>query len=242
MTHLDDVAWLDHDDLVRRCAEETENFRWHRPADDRPTVELFRRAICVRDQRAWSALYRLYYRLVLSWIARHPARSSIQEDDDVLANGAFIRFWSSITPERFAAFPNTAALLRYLRMCCHSVVLDQVRAQRSVTTVPTFAQLAVATDPSDAVSSVLSALVEETLWHIVRAEATSREEDLLVQLCLRLDMKPREVQERHPDMYPTVEDVYRTKRNLLDRLFRNGTLRRLLVDNAAVLVGSSPSG
>jgi hypothetical protein len=46
--------------------------------------------------------------------------------------------------------------------------------------------------------------------------------------CFVLDLKPREVQERHPELYGSVDDVYRIKRNVLDRLRRNPRIRAFL--------------
>ncbi|CAA9541297.1 MAG: hypothetical protein AVDCRST_MAG88-32, partial [uncultured Thermomicrobiales bacterium] len=48
------------------------------------------------------------------------------------------------------------------------------------------------------------------------------------RLCLALELKPSEVHARYPDRFASVADVYRIKRNLLDRLRRSPEIRRFL--------------
>ena len=62
----------------------------------------------------------------------------------------------------------------------------------------------------------------------IAAEVQDEAERRVAYLCFVLDLKPREVQERHPELYATVDDVYRIKRNLLDRLRRNPAIRAFL--------------
>ena len=62
----------------------------------------------------------------------------------------------------------------------------------------------------------------------MEAELLDQAERLVARLCLVLDLKPREVYERHPDRFADVADVYRVKRNLLERLRRSPAIRRFL--------------
>ena len=60
---------------------------------------------------------------------QHPASERIHEREDCV-NLVFERFWVAIGPDRFAEFPSVAALLKYLKMCVHTVLIDEVRAAR----------------------------------------------------------------------------------------------------------------
>jgi hypothetical protein len=42
-----------------------------------------------------------------------------------------------------------------------------------------------------------------------------------------MDLPPRDIQARHPDLFANVNEVYSAKRNLLNRLQRNPDLQRL---------------
>jgi hypothetical protein len=49
-----------------------------------------------------------------------------------------------------------------------------------------------------------------------------------VYLSFVLDLKPGEIQERHPELFASVDDVYRIKRNVVERLRRSPQIREFL--------------
>lgn len=57
------------------------------------------------------------------------------------------------------------------------------------------------------------------------ATAAYDEERLVVYERFVLNLPPRQIQERHPHVFPTVSIIYTTQRNLCDRQRRNDTLR-----------------
>ena len=113
--------------IVRRCAQESELFFQREANDPRFCFELLRRAILEHNQDAWEPVYSQYRPLVSGWIARHPGFQDAGEELDVFVNATFERFWSALTPEKFLLFPDLKALLRYLQMCVHSVLVDHAR-------------------------------------------------------------------------------------------------------------------
>src|SRR5215475_8520825 len=121
-------------DLTSRCRDETARFRRGEPSDERYCFELIRRAVCNRDEIAWEVVLAQYRGMVLAWVRQHPTSSALGEEDDYWVTSTFERFWAAIGPERFGAFPGLAAVLRYLKMCTHSVLIDETRARRSVET------------------------------------------------------------------------------------------------------------
>ena len=52
---------------------------------------------------------------------------------------------------------------------------------------------------------------------------------MLLYLSAALDLSPRQIHARYPNLYPTVQDVYRMKRNVLDRLRRSQAMRQQLL-------------
>ena len=50
------------------------------------------------------------------------------------------------------------------------------------------------------------------IWQTIARELPDQEERLVVYLSFALDLKPREIQRRHRDRYPSTADVYRVKR------------------------------
>ncbi len=215
-------------ELVDRCRAETEKFLRREPHRDDYCLELFRRAIGESDQAAWAAVVGQYRGMVLSWVRRHPAWSTAREDEDYWVNRTFERFWTAIGPDRLAAFPGLAALLRYLKMCAHSVLLDEVRSQAPVA-LETSADPPAEADPAQDVEGLVTGRVAAgELWAAVRAETQDEAERIVAYLCLAHGLKPREIVERHPDRFAGVADVYRAKRNLLDRLRRSPDIQKFL--------------
>jgi hypothetical protein len=213
-------------ELVATCREETERFLRREPARDDFCFEIFRRAICDRVQQAWDAVFAQYRGMVLAWVRRHPVAGKTNEDDEFWVNRTFDRFWVAVGPERFDAFPNMAALLRYLKLCAHSVLLDEVRG--TVRGEALTDQVAERIETPDVADAALGQLAGGDLWAVIVAEMQDEAERRVAYECFVLDLKPREVHERHRELYPSVADVYRIKRNLLDRLRRNANIRAFL--------------
>jgi hypothetical protein len=215
-------------DLARACQRETSRFQRGEPSDDQYCRELFRRAVCEREQMAWDAIVTQYRGIVLAWIRQHPASAAAQEDDEFWVNRAFERFWMALGPERFALFPDLRSLLKYLKLCVHSVLLDGVRARHATRLEPLEQAPAERTaEGADIEALAVGRLAGGELWQAIEAALPDESERLLIYLSYALDLKPRQIQERHPALYPTVADVYRIKRNVLDRLRRSDELRRL---------------
>jgi len=215
-------------ELVNRCRAETDKFLRREPHRDDDCLELFRRAIGEADQAAWAAVVSQYRGMVLSWVRRHPVWSTAREDEDYWVNRSFERFWTAIGPERLVGFPGLAALLRYLKMCAHSVLLDEARSQAPAA-LEASADPPMEADPAQDVEKLVTDRVAaDELWATVRAETQDEAERLVAYLCLAHGLKPREVFERRPDRFAGVADVYRVKRNLLDRLRRNPDIQKFL--------------
>lgn len=79
-------------------------------------------------------------------------------------------------------------------------------------------------DPADDVVAQLSA---QRLWTIIQEELNGEDERVLLYLAYVQGMKPGEICAQYRHLFPTVDDVYRIKRNVLERLRRNRRLRNL---------------
>ncbi len=214
--------------LIIACREETERFLRRELSRDAFCFEIFRRAICDRDQPAWDAVFAQYRGMVLAWVRRHPVAATTREDDDYWVNRTFDRFWTAVGPERFGDFPGVSALLRYLKLCAHSVLLDEARTRAGAHTEALDDRVAERVETPDVADAAIGQLAGGALWAVIVAEMQSEAERGVAYYCFVLDMKPREVQERHPQLYATVDDVYRIKRNVLDRLRRSARIRGFL--------------
>src|SRR5215813_10228725 len=141
-------------DLAGLCTEETNKFLRQIASNDCYCLELFRRAIVDRNEDAWGSIYLQYAPLVLTWVTQHQSATPIlgQEGSAPLVNAAFAKFSQALTPAKMENFDSLAAILKYLKMCVHSVVADEVRARKAQQfeeTLDIVAQEPASDDPAD---------------------------------------------------------------------------------------------
>ncbi len=213
-------------ELARRCREETFRFLRGEDRNDAYCFEIFKRAVVNRDDAAWEAIVSQYRGIVLVYVGQHTAAAVLRESDDYWLNRAFQRFWSAVGPERFSAFPDLPALLKYLKLCVHSVLLDEVRAKRAAVSLEEIPD--VTPSPSNAEQAVLGHLSGEQLWLAIKRELHDEAEEKVAFLSFARDLKPAEIAERHSTLFGSVADVYRIKRNIIERLRRSAEIRSFL--------------
>jgi DNA-directed RNA polymerase specialized sigma24 family protein len=216
-------------ELARRCREETLRFLQGDDRDDSYCFEIFQRAVVARDDSAWEAIVVQYRGIVLSYVSQHTAAALLRESDDYWINRAFQRFWSAVGADRFGSFPDLPALLKYLKMCVHSVLMDEIRSRRA-------ASASSLDDVPDSVparataeSSAIGKLAGEQLWDAIKRELQDEAEQQVVYLSFARELRPAEIAERHPHLFAGgVADVYRIKRNVIERLRRSAEIRAFL--------------
>jgi RNA polymerase sigma factor (sigma-70 family) len=216
--------------IARRCTRETERFFQRQGHDPRFCFELFRRAVVEHSEQAWDRLYTIYRPLVIKWVKCHPAWPATGEEAQHLVNRAFEKLWSAMSPDSFQRFPELKSVLRYLQMCVHSAILDHARAaERSLADVPLelLSESHESTAPS-VEASALDLVAGEELWRGVTARLNDQKERRVVYCSFALALKPREICEQFPELFPDVGEVYRIKENVLARLRRDTELLKLL--------------
>jgi RNA polymerase sigma factor (sigma-70 family) len=223
------IERLSVNELARCCAEETNKFLKQNVSNDRYCLELFRRAIVKRDEDAWACIYQQYAPLVLTWVTQHQSAATVlgQDGSGPLVNAAFAKFSQALTPAKMQNFDSLAAILKYLKMCVHSVVADEVRARQArqyEETLELMEHEPASDDPADDVVASISA---QSLWQVIQEELNSEDERVLIYLAYVQGMKPSEISNQHRKLFPTVDDVYRIKRNVLERLRRNRRLQMI---------------
>ncbi len=215
-------------ELGRRCREETLRFLRGEPRDDAFCFEVFERAVVRREDEAWETIVGQYRGIVLAYVGQHSAAAMIHEPDDYWVNRAFQRFWSAVGPDRFTQFPDLAALLKYLKLCVHSVLMDEIRARRAAPTNSLDEIPETVASATNAERSVVGKLAGEQLWAAITAELQDEAEKMVAYQSFARGLKPSEIFERHQGLFASVGDVYRIKRNLIERLRRNPQVRAFL--------------
>ena len=216
--------------IAHRCSQETHRFFRREDYDPRYCYELFRHAIVDSDQQAHQCLYTQYLPLVAGWVERHPSFRQAGEDTDYFVNRAFEKLWRAIPAAKFTRFTDLKALLAYLKMCTHSVIIDFTRSQE----VPVddegsdgLALLGTASD-MNVEKAVVSELGRGEFWRLVQERLNNNSEYVVIYGSFVMGMKPAEMLTEYPDIFTDVKDVYRTKQNVLERLRRDSELAELL--------------
>lgn len=215
-------------ELADACREQTQRFLRDQTSDDAYGMELWRRAIEHRDELAWEALVAQYRGLVIASIRRHPLGRIVGEDEDDWVCRIFERFWRAIDANRLSSFNDIAAVMGYLKMCVHSVLTDELRSRRPERNAPLSDAAGARSETLDATERVIGELVGEQLWRTIQRELQDDAEECAAYLSLVRDLRPAEIQARRPDLFSTTADVYRVKRNIMDRLRRSARIHTYL--------------
>src|ERR1700716_1134742 len=116
--------------VVAEARVQEANFVGGLPSQDAAGVELFRRAIDLGDERAWTAVIELYRGLLHAQAGRQAIRGLVDEDDAFCVDRAFQRFWRATRARGMHDFGDLGSILKYLKLCLGSVLLDEARARK----------------------------------------------------------------------------------------------------------------
>jgi DNA-directed RNA polymerase specialized sigma24 family protein len=197
---------------------------YHGEQIEQDGYELFRRAIVDRDTDAWTESVARYRLMLVAWARHYGARSRINEPCHDIADQALARAWKALSPARFATFPHLDGLLAYLRTCVASVVIDYARAQRARERAMQRLEVGTSASPEQI---VLEKVGRAELWSVVNALAVTPQERTILTESFVLELPPRTILTRHPELFANITAVYDTKRALLRRLQHSGEVQRL---------------
>jgi DNA-directed RNA polymerase specialized sigma24 family protein len=228
MTGASNLRLLEVDRLADECAEQTARFFSRRPYNPAYCYELFRRALVSSNDYAWEKIYRIYRPLVAGWVRCHSGLPAAGEDVEYFVNGAFDRFWSAVDGEKFRQFQDLARLLHYFRMCVNSIIIDHAR-NNQIRTV----DLEVLADLPPGDSTSVEALVTDKLerhrlWKTAIALTRDEKEYVVLEYSFVYGLKPSQIYMDNSDRFESLDELYRVKRNLLNRLSRNPAFQQFL--------------
>ena len=212
--------------LAERCIQEIENYRRGEPSNDQYGVELFRRALMEHDPLAWEVVQQHFNVTLHRWIQSHPLRDSALHFDSAenYVALAFARFWQATVVNREIEFRTLAAVLRYLHASLHGAILDTLRAYSRPHEVP-LPEPGEAGEPS----------AEERddshdLWEVIRSLIPDERELRVAYLIFHCGLKPREIVHFCSEEFCGVKEIYRLRRNIVERLLRNADYIRWRLD------------
>lgn len=194
-------------------------------------IQALYRALLHRDHASWEGVWEHWRPRVASWVRRHPQYRYTGEEVEYFINRAFEKLWRAVDPGKLEQFASPAQLIQYFKLCVHSVILDELRGMPPETTLVAASADDLADLPAPAAGAeevALSRVQRHELWTTVHAHAKSEEERVLITACLVRGLPPREIAMRYPGLFGSVNEIYRMKRNLMERLSRDRRLREFL--------------
>lgn len=215
-------------DLADKCAQETENYFHQQSHDSTYCFELFRRAIQEHNQDAWAIICIQYQPLVSGWVKQHRGFESTGEESQYFVNGAFGKIAATLSPVKFDGFSNIGSLLRYLKMCVHSVIVDYNRMVDQANLYPLEdASEEPSAEPATE-DQVLDRSHDQALWAWMNAWLDDEKERRVIYGLFVLAQKPQELYDHFQDLFSEVEEIYRVKQNVIARLRRDPEFRKML--------------
>ena len=206
---------------------------------ERYCIELFRGAIVDGRQECWSAVFENYRGLVQSWVVEFCREDDIRRSDELedLMMAAFAAFWQGYTTEKLDKADGLGSVLRYLKSCVLTEVLQRRRQIRRRIREHHFDDVTSAGQPADeaiqaysgqadAVDQVVLGRQEANhLWMLVDSCCSDPREHVLARLSFVCDLTPAMIISLLPHEFEDVQEIYRLRRNLRNRLMRNPELQ-----------------
>jgi DNA-directed RNA polymerase specialized sigma24 family protein len=185
-------------------------------------MELFRRALQQRDPLAWEAVQQRFGEIVLRWMCGHPLRKvacRFDSEENYVAQ-AFARFWQATAANQEIRFRTLAAALQYLRASLHGAILDTLRTYSR----PHEVALPEPGEPGEPLANESDDSGE--LWEVILGLLPNERERRLAYLLFHCHLKPREIVHFCSEEFSEVQEIYRLRRNIFERLLRNADIIR----------------
>nr|BBH94698.1 hypothetical protein KTA_28970 [Thermogemmatispora argillosa] len=184
---------------------------------ERSGLEIFQRAIMGGDQQAWALLQSQFSELVRAWMRRHPKREiamRLDSEENYIAQ-AFERFWQATACKQDLQFTSLAAALSYLRASLNGAIMDTLRMyarpREAYLSEPGYEGASASEDRDE----------DGELWEALKSLLPQQRERYLAYLLFYCGLKPREVVRYCSGEFHSVQEVYRLRRNIIERLARN---------------------
>src|SRR5437763_6198529 len=203
--------------LAAQCLKEIDNYHRGESYTDVYGVELLRRATLLGDPEAWESMQHCFSDLVLGWLRRHPYRETacrLENEENYVAQ-TFERFWQATTLTQKVTFNSLATALRYLRLSLNGAILDSLRANARSREV----SLPEPGEPGEPYIEDVTSSCE--VWETIQTMLPDKREQRLAYLLFYCGLKAREIERYLPQEWSDVHEIYRMRRSITERLFRN---------------------
>lgn len=187
----------------------------HNALSNRTIEELLHQALVQGSQDAWAELQQCLGETVRRWLHTHPSKEAAcrWESEEHYVGLAFERFRQAAI-EGQVAFETQPSALIYLRASLNGTILDTLRSYSR----PRAVLVPLPGAPSRPYVEDRNTSLE--LWEILQRALPSEREQQLAYLLYHCGLGPREIVQFCPQEWNDVQEIYRLRRNILERLLR----------------------
>jgi len=241
--HLHEVPL---DALAKECVEETRLFYESRYDDSIHCFELFRRAICDKNEDAYKKIREHYIPLITKYWVNPRFEHRVEEKEDI-SSDALEKLRKAFDPEKdpgkFSKFQNNIKpLMAYLKMCTNSVIVDRIRLEKRHNPEIPLEDWENKIKDSDSTpeEKLVSEEKKRLFWARIYAHLPDDKDKIVVDGLFKLGLKPREIYEKYKPSddpnnpnknkisFRNVDEIYLVKQNIIARLRRDKEIGRLL--------------
>lgn len=185
--------------IVENCLNEMTNFKVSGVGDSDHCLQLFRMGIQEQNHEAFSAIYSNFEVQIKKWIYAHSKFAQTGEDVEHFVSVTFSKLYHALEGEKFERMQNFASVMKYLRLCVNSVVIDYLRSLPPPTVN--------IDDISLTVQSTQNDIALEEIWERILTSLPDPEDQLVARKVFIEGYKPAEISQQHPDMFETPRTV-----------------------------------
>jgi hypothetical protein len=211
------LASMSTGELAAHCQIEIDRYRLSERSTDEYALELLQRAMVKGEQKAWDWMLHCFSGFVLGWLHRHPNRTvacRLESEENYVAQ-TFERFWRATSLTKHMEFSTLAAALQYLRACLNGTILDTLRAYARPREI-------AMPEPGEAGEPHMEDISDSSeLWEMLRSMLSDQREQRLAYLFFHCGLKPKEIVRFCPQEFRDIQEIYRLRRRLMERLLRN---------------------
>ena len=199
--------------LVEQWQQEIQTWRRAETSAEISALKLVRHVLAHSDQAARSEAEQYLGKIVLAWLRCHPSREaacSIEDEERYVAL-AFERFWPIVVQGQ-VTYKTEASVLACLRASLHGAILERLRnSSRSGAVSTPRADMEDRPDRSE-------------IWDRLQALLPNRREQRLAYLLYHCRLGPKEIVRCCPQEWSDVQEIYRLRHSLLERLLNHAIL------------------
>jgi hypothetical protein len=178
-------------------------------------LELLRRASTHGDLQAWAAFQQSLEDTVLTWLHEHPvceAACRLQSERHFVAL-AFERLRQAAVQGQVIC-ETLSEVLMFLRASLNGAILETLRVSEHPGAV------------SSPQSDVEDRPNRSEIWDTLQARLSNQREQRLAHLLYHCGMEPAEIVHCCPQEWSDVQEIYRLRRTILERILNNANLLR----------------